>query len=269
RCAIHPPYYRTITTNGISYLFTGPKARPVCLNRRNGEGSCDLERNGFMKHLTTYGYALGLATAVAMPFASAAHATVIGPGTGITTNTLDSGGTRTNIDLSYASTLAAGRYTSTSFSFEAEAVGDVQPFLAILSSGTAGSSNAVYQLIAVGSDNNIASSAGYGLHTVAFGPADTFTVPIGGEQVFAGFTGTTGNNPVPLDNGTGADAHNPPAFPNSDFVVGGTLPSFSYPNLPREYAFAITVAAPEPTPLALIGCVTAGLLLLRRKRKAI
>ncbi|MGC8551589.1 MAG: hypothetical protein ACP5O7_01860, partial [Phycisphaerae bacterium] len=27
RCAIHPPYYRTITTNGISYLFTGPKGQ--------------------------------------------------------------------------------------------------------------------------------------------------------------------------------------------------------------------------------------------------
>lgn len=220
-----------------------------------------------MNNIRTYGYALGLAVAAVAPLATAAHATVIGPGAGITTNTLDSGGTRTNIDLYFAATLAAGNYTATNFSFEAGAAGDVQPFLAILSSGTAGSSNAVYKVIAVGSDNNITSSAGYGLHSVAFGPADTFTIPTGGEQVFAGFTGTTGNNPVPLLNGTGADAHNPPAFPNSDFVVGNTLPSFSYSDLAREYAFAITVAAPEPTPAALIGCAAASLLVLRQRRK--
>jgi hypothetical protein len=223
-------------------------------------------KEGFMRHLNMFGYAIGLVAAAAVALPAVAQATVIGPGTGISTNTLDSGGTRTNIDLYDAANLAPGQYTATTFSFAAGAVGDVQPFLAILSSGTAGTSTAIYQVIALGNDNNIASSAGYGIHTVAFGGSDTFSISGSGAEVFAGFTGTTGNNPVPLDDGTGADAHNSPAFPSSDFVVGQNLPAFGYSDLPREYAFSINVATPEPSTVAMLGVAGAGLSLRRRRQ---
>lgn len=195
--------------------------------------------------------------------ASASADYVVGPGAGIGANAYDSGGTRTNISLISTVTLPTGSYRATQFSFVAGAIGDVVPFLAIFSSGTLGSSTEVFQVIAVGSDNNITSSAGYGSHTNVFGGSNTFSVPIGGETIYAGITGTTGNNPVPLLF-IGADAHNPPAFPIADFVPGSNLPAFaSYPDLAREYAFSVgVVSVPTPSAGILMLCGALGALCL-------
>ncbi len=209
-------------------------------------------------------YRMSLAAAVAIFsgtrfFAASASADyVVGPGAGIATSDLDSGGTRTNVSLSSPVTLPAGNYQATQFSFVAGAIGDVVPFLAILSSGTLGSSNEIFQVIAVGNDNAITSNAGYGSQTTAFGGSDAFSVPFGGETVYAGITGSEGNNPVPLAF-VGSDAHNPPAFPISDFVAGDNLPAFSYPSLGREYAFSVGVASvPSPSAGLLMLCGTLG-----------
>ncbi len=192
---------------------------------------------------------------------------IVGPGVGIASaTTYDSGGTRTNIALSSPITLPAGNYQATNFSFIAGAIGDVMPFLAILTSGTLGSSNETFQVIAEGRDNNISSSAGYGSQTTGFGGTNTFDVPAGGETIFAGITGTQGNNPVPLAY-TGWDAHNPPAFPIADFAPSNNLPAFAYPGLTRQYAFSIgLVSVPSPSAGLLILCgALGGLVWARRK----
>jgi|GEM_PF-2144546 len=194
---------------------------------------------------------------------------IVGPGTNIGANVLyDAGGTRTNVALSSPINLAGGDYLTTQFNFVAGAIGDVEPFLAVLSSGTAGNSNQVFTLIAIGGDYNIASSTSYGTQSIVFGGSSNFVIPAGGETVYAGFTGTTGNNPVELTESAGSDAHNAPAFPITDFAVGGTLSGFNYPSIRREYAFSIEVTpVPLPSTGLLLFCgVVSGSIAALRKR---
>ena len=198
-----------------------------------------------------------------------AHAAMIGPGVSIPYTALDSAGTRTNVDVSTAINLPAGTYEAANFSFAAGQNGNVQPFLAT-STGTPGTGAAAYSVIAAGSDNSVTTS---GTQTVLFGGSGTFTVPLGGETVYAGITNSAPNNPVYTQLGAGLDDHNSPAFA-SPVTVAQSLSSFSNPGLNREYAFSVGViqetnSAQNATPfsppagqlnLNVTGTASAGLL---------
>ena len=202
------------------------------------------------------------------------RAALIGPGTGIgeTIGNVDTaGGTRTNVDVGRAVSLSAGTYTATSFSFTAGANGNVQPFLAVVTSGAAGT-NPTYKLIAVGSDNTITGVSALTAENLAFGGgANAIFTLAATTTVYAGITNSAANDPVayadPGPNGAGNknDDHNAPAFAASSFVVGNSISGFSNAGLTREYAFSITATTPEPASLSFIA-VGAGGLLVRRRR---
>jgi hypothetical protein len=121
---------------------------------------------------------------------------VVGSGFNAAANQSDSAGTRVNIDTAHGITLPAGTYTASSFDFTASQSGDVQPALFVLSSGTIGSGQETYTAIAVGDDTAVTTT---GNHSIAFSatPAnDLFTVPVGGETVYEGFSNVSGPNPV-------------------------------------------------------------------------
>src|SRR5688500_17367485 len=90
--------------------------------------------------------ARSLLLALPMPLAVTANAQVVGPGTAVANEQLDTPATggRINVDQGFPVLLAAGTYTATFFNYDAGQAGDVTPFLAI--------SNGVdsYQVIAVG-----------------------------------------------------------------------------------------------------------------------
>lgn len=200
---------------------------------------------------------------------SKASASTIGPGSGLAgplvVDTI--GGTRTNVDLSSTLFLPAGQYNATNFSFNAGQPGDVQPFLAIVT-GTSGGHN-LYSVIAAGNDNTVSTN---GIQTVLFGGSSAFTVPAGGETVFAGIENvsatTTSGNPVFTNLSVGSDDHEAPGF-GGPFTTSTTFGPVNNPAIGRSYAFNITLAAvPEPSTFILSGLGLVGLLVAARRRKA-
>lgn len=215
---------------------------------------------------------------------------------------MDGPGTRANFDHTDPITLAAGTYTLTNFQFEASQAGDAQPVLAVVSGGAAGSGTETYTLIAVGNDTTV---AGAGFNSVA--QNDTFTVPLGGETVYAGFVNQTAQpvdwafvgstSPGPSGNniiGPGANAVDSHFNPGNDYLTdnqpvqvgdqflesggsGGasatTGPSGGAYEINRQYQFNVSIApvgVPEPPSLAsLCSALSAlGLIAAIRRRRA-
>lgn len=185
---------------------------------------------------------------------SSAEATLIGAGTGITLEVVDTpdGGPRINVDESYAVTLGAGPYQAVSFSFAAGQDGDAIPFLATLT----GNNPDEYEIIALG--NQVDISGAPVTQTVPFGGADTFTLDAS-TTVFAGFTNSAASphNPIYLDNGTAetTDHDNAieAALTSVGQLVGSPANPMSHPNLGRTYAFSIDVQPiPEPASFTLL-----------------
>ncbi len=199
---------------------------------------------------------------------SSARATVIGAGPNNSSTSVDNSGTRINVDTASAVLLPAGTYDVTKFAFTVGEVGNAQPFLAVVASGTPGS-NAIYDPIAVGTNVDISSFSSVVTSTTTFGGSNTFTLATPTE-VYAGFTNISGGpNPVGFsDNGSGTkDDHSNPA---QTVIVGTNLTGFSNYGLTREYAFSVSLHyTPEPSSFVLCGLGVIGLLLAaRRRRKA-
>ena len=176
---------------------------------------------------------------------ASAHAQIIGAGTAIANDEVDTPGTggRINLDNSNPISFAAGTYRASLFTFDAGQSGDVTPFLAVETSPN------VFQAIAVGATQNLLGSE---LDTsVPFGGSAVFTLAAT-TIVFAGITSET-QNPIFLDNGVGLTDHEAAGAPSYTVTVGGTVPPdgvFSNPNLGRTYAFSVTVV-PEPSSIGL------------------
>ena len=223
---------------------------------------------------------------------TARASTIIGPNvftdTGVDT---PGSGPRGNVDIAFAVNLPAGTYQATSFSSAyAAAGGDAQPFLAVVTAGTAGAGNETYTLIAVGADSTLpAFSSGTQMVTNPFGTisagSDTFTLSVP-TTVYAGFDNVASDNVITTDgggatnlgNGPGTDAHFVNG-PEGVTTVGATLvdtAAISQPNsnslstggnnntnttyeLTRRYDFSITVnTVPEPSSVVLCVLGAAG-----------
>jgi len=180
---------------------------------------------------------LGSLALVGMFFGTATEtrsAVVIGAGTGIPKDAVDTSGPnpRTNVDESFTQTLPRGTYRATDFSFAAGQTGDVKPFLGV----STGSNQ--YSVLALGDTVNVAAT---GTQTVDFGGSDTFILP-GPTTVHAGITNPgSSQNPVYLDNGTTTTTDHD-GSPTPITTAGQTVGGFSHPGLDRTYAFDISVA---------------------------
>lgn len=197
---------------------------------------------------------------------------------------MDSSGTRANFDYTDPITLSAGSYTLSSFQFEASQSGDAVPVLATVSGGAAGSGSETYSIIATGSDTSVNAA---GLYSTA--ENDIFTIPAGGETVYAGFVNETAQ---PVDwafVGPNTDAHfnpgqdlltgNNPAEVGDQFAESGggggsSATSTAAYELNREYQFNISVTpivVPEPASIVLLcgGVVALGAFRRGRRRLAI
>ena len=193
----------------------------------------------------------------------AAEAVLIGAGTGIPNDESDSAGGRINVDQGSPVTLQPGVYMATAFQFDALVAGFVTPFLA-----TGGGANNQYTVIAVSNEIPVATPGQD--QSAPFTGANTFTITAP-TQVFGGIASQL-QNPIALDNGTGANTdHEGGGQAATSYLVtlGGNVPpdgTFSNPNLGRSYAFAINVElVPEPAALSL--GVLGGLGLLARRRR--
>jgi hypothetical protein len=226
------------------------------------------------KHVVSF----SVAAAIVLMGLSAANAASITFGPQVFTGgSADSSGTRANFDLVTPATLSAGAYALTNFSFEAAQAGDAVPVLATVS-GTAGSGTETYTIIAVGNDTSVSVT---GFNSVAENA--TFVVPLGGENVYAGFVNETAQPVAFNGSGGNTDAHFDPGHNLVDgtpVVVGNTFvenggngsgssSSTAAYELARTYQFSETVTAlPEPSSIvALVGLCGMGLLLVVRRRR--
>jgi hypothetical protein len=185
-----------------------------------------------------------------------AGVSLISGGLNVGTDTAD--GPRFNVDEGFSCVLAPGMYRATEFSLAFGQAGSVIPVLGRLVG------NNQYEVLAVG---DAVTVSGLGQMTVAFGGDDEFLLDAA-TRVYAGFLNPPGsNNPVRYKNGTTTLTDHYTggiAIPG----VGGTLPAVNNPNLPRTYAFAITLEeAPEPTALALAAFGLTGLAFWRLRKR--
>ncbi|MBN2291926.1 MAG: hypothetical protein JXM70_05840 [Pirellulales bacterium] len=185
----------------------------------------------------TYAYEIGVEPA-----------RLIGAGTSIAHNTVDThgGGPRLNVDDSFTLELPAGTYSATNFSCVSGQIGLVTPFLAKLTSDSLN-----YQVLALGDTVDVTSTE---IQTLsgAFGGDNVFTLTEM-TTIYAGITNPTGSdNPVRLQNASGftTDHDSTPVTISS---VGQllALSDFNNLDLQRTYAFSITVV-PEPSMLLLV-----------------
>jgi hypothetical protein len=217
--------------------------------------------------------AWGLLPVLLLGLAPGAQAAVIGPALNNTFTGNDTAGERINLDESNPLVLGPGTYTATLFSFFAvQTSTKTTPFLAInADAGTpnpAGDVNA-FSIIAAGSTIPTGPTPVTNIvQTVLFGggAGATFTLAQT-TKVFAGVAsgsadGSDGNS-MGFIAGTQVD-HNNPGATQFTPTAGGSLPSFTNPNLGRIYGFNVTVDAPEPGTLSLV--VLAATAFLRRRR---
>jgi hypothetical protein len=202
--------------------------------------------------------------------AASASTVDIGPGANVAgANQQDTYGAKTFVDITDQMTLPAGAYTASEFNYNANGAdpNDLQPFLAIVAPGyTANGSNTDgFDVIAAGSDSQSLA----GINSVPFGGTQsTFTVPSGGETVYAGFL--TLNSQFSVDpiyfNVEGADDSSSPSSP-STVNDSSMVNNFNNPGLGREYAFSITVTSIVPEPASLGLLAIGGLAALSRRRR--
>ncbi len=175
---------------------------------------------------------------------------------------------RTNVDESFTTTLQAGTYNATTWSYNAGQFGTVTPFVAILTGADA------YEVIAMGAQVDVTGGFDLDVIGVAFGGSSQFTLAAE-TTIYAGITNEklAGNqNPIKtnLNSGFTVDHDN-----NADglmqpdpMAVGEPVTGFGHSNLARSYAFSIEVEAiPEPasTLLTMFGLVGLGLATMRRR----
>ena len=182
--------------------------------------------------------------------------TTIGAGTGIAYTSVDTvnTGPRTNVDRGSSLILEPGSYEAMDFSFAYGQSGAAIPFLARwIDEGE-------YEILAVGDPQTVTGS---GLLTVDFGGESRFVLDEP-TRILAGFTGVNGfDNPVSYQNGTPTGTSHRSGAVSA--VVGQTVSGFSYLNLGRTYAFAITVV-PEPSSIMILAALV-GLLAVRRRQR--
>jgi hypothetical protein len=194
-------------------------------------------------------------------------ATIIGPGDvsgGNTSNlTTDTGVPYVAVDEGHPMFLAAGTYSATLFSHQfIEATGgSVIPALEIVDGSD-------YKTIAVGSTlTNSATESSF--TSTAFGGSHLFTVPAGGETVYAAVFQTTSLAPIGFVGSADTTFfhYNGANAP----VVGSDLSGGATTHAGRAYDFSITVNAvvtPEPSTMILGGLGLVGLLVACRRSKA-
>lgn len=167
--------------------------------------------------------------------------------------------------------LGPGTYNASQFDFFAVTTGTTTPFLAknsnLADPNPSGDIDS-YSIIASGNSFLAQPVAGTNaVQSVAFGGSNTFTLT-DTTKIFAGVSSgkvdNTESNAIGFIGGSSVDHHNP-APTQFTPTVGGTIPTFTNPDLGRIYGFNVTVdLVPEPGALSILGI--AGLALLRRRR---
>jgi len=200
------------------------------------------------------------------------HAVVVGPSVDNTYNQTDSLGQRLNIDQNVPFVLAPGTYIATDFTFFATGASALTtPFLVINSDAAVPNPSGdidSYRIIASGTTRSVAPVAGTNtVQTVPFGGDFSFTLTAT-TKVFAGVASGSADqsqgNAIGWKTGGVVDHHNPQMTQFTP-TVGGTIPTFTNPDLARTYGFNITVI-PEPASAALL--TMGGMLLLARRRQS-
>jgi hypothetical protein len=192
----------------------------------------------------------------ALALATTAQAQTVGPGVGIlelpgANNAVDtpSDGTtdqsRQNLDQSFTTTLSAGEWMGTTWTFRAGQAGSVIPYLAQATGPDS------YTIVAVGDQVDVTAEDLDMDMVLPFGGSG-FTLT-GDTEIFGGITNPQeagSQNPIytNLNSGGFMDHDNNADGMLSPAVVGGAVDGFGHANLARSYAFAIDVrVVPEPT----------------------
>jgi hypothetical protein len=185
--------------------------------------------------------------------------TIIGPGD-TATDANDGAAPLVAVDLAHSHFLPAGTYMASSFNYQfTTSVGSATPALEI-SNGSGG-----YTTIAVG--NSVTDTGTTPFQSTAFGGSNLFSVPVGGENVYAAVYVSGSSAPVGFLDGSGStyinySGANIPAV-GVDVGGGGGTGTFS-----RTYDFSIAVTSvPEPCSLVLCGLGAASLFVAARRRK--